>query len=114
MTEPASRDPPLLAGWRFALELAAWAALWLAWGIWAVVPAVLALALFNTPGDKRVVIVAVPGPIRLVVEALVELAGAYAVYTKWGAVAAGAFLLVYVLYLIAAHERLWWLLTGRE
>ncbi|MBI3961311.1 MAG: hypothetical protein HY335_01060 [Deinococcus sp.] len=112
MSEPGSRDPPPLAVWRLALELAAWVVLWLAWGMGAVGLAVLALSLFNTPGDKRVVIVAVPGPVRLLVEVAVELAGVYAAYRLWGWLAVG-FLLVYVLHLIAAHERLRWLLTGR-
>ncbi|MFQ5610311.1 MAG: hypothetical protein ACE5F8_08600 [Woeseiaceae bacterium] len=68
-------DTYLSAGLRFAVELIAWVAgPWAAslWSGWLILPTLIVLvampSLFSTPGDKRQVVVATPGPIRVVIE----------------------------------------------
>gem|GEM_PF-1769312 len=68
-------DNALSASTRFAVEVIAWVAgPWAAAGIslWLVIPAVAVLvglpAIFSTVGDKRKIVVATPGPIRIAIE----------------------------------------------
>ena len=65
-------DTPLSGGLRFAVELIAWVAgPWAAAhvALWLAVPAAAVLvglpSVFSTRGDKRQVIVATPGPVRV-------------------------------------------------
>ena len=91
-------DTPASATLRFLVELAAWIA-----GPWAVadltgtgwlaVPAVLvlvgAVSVFSTPGDKNQVVIATPGPIRLIIElalTVVAVGAAWVVWPLWAAV----------------------------
>ena len=67
-----SLDTPLTSGLRFLAEVIAWVAgPWAAaeQSIWLVVPTVVLLvglpAIFSTPGDKRQIVVATPGPLRV-------------------------------------------------
>lgn len=110
-------DTPLSGGLRFAAELVAWVA-----GPWAVadvsvllaVPAAVILmglpAIFSTRGDKRQVIIATPGPLRVFLEfALhgVGVAGAWLVWPPWLALVVTV---VVIAALITGSPRLKWLL----
>jgi hypothetical protein len=74
-----------LAAFRFALELIAWILIYAAWGLFPFVIAIVATSVLGVPGDKHLVIVAVPGRIRLLIEALLALAGVTAAATTLGA-----------------------------
>ncbi|WP_300545439.1 hypothetical protein [Maricaulis sp.] len=85
------RDTIASAGFRFAAELIAWIA-----GPWAVavhvspvaaVPVLIVLvalpAVFSTPGDKRQVLVPVPGRVRIPIELLLYTVAAVAPWFAW-------------------------------
>ena len=86
------------SGLRFLVEVIAWVSgPWAAAevSIWLTIPVVIALvgfpAVFSTKGDKRQVVVATPGPLRVVIELLlhgVAVAGAWLVWPIWAAVIA--------------------------
>ena len=94
---PSPYDTPASSGFRFAIELAAWvigpwAAATAAGSVWVALPALFLLvglpATFNTPGDKNVEGIATPGPIRILIEALllaVAVGGAWYVWPPWAA-----------------------------
>lgn len=98
MAGPSPYDTPASSGFRFAIELAAWvvgpwAAAGAAGSVWAAFPALFLLvglpATFNTPGDKNVDGIATPGPIRVLIEALllaVAVGGAWLVWPAWAAI----------------------------
>jgi asparagine N-glycosylation enzyme membrane subunit Stt3 len=105
-----SPDTPAAAALRFALEVGAWLAILQAWGWWALVLAVLALALFNARGDKKVQGILVPGPLRVVLEIGVFLLGSLAA-AQWIGPLAGLLMAMAVLLLIVVgRERYRWLL----
>ena len=91
-------DMPVSSGLRFLVEVIAWVSgPWAAAevSVWLIVPAVIVLvglpAVFSTNGDKRQVVVATPGPLRVVIELLlhgVAVAGAWLVWPIWAAVIA--------------------------
>ncbi|MBT8212851.1 MAG: hypothetical protein KJN71_06870 [Acidimicrobiia bacterium] len=114
-------DTPVSAALRFATEIVAWvagpwAAADLADNGWVAIPAlVLLLALpsvFNARGDKNVTAVAVPGPVRLLIEAVllaVAVAGAWIVWPVWAAVAATVVVAAAILTGMARYR---WLAAG--
>lgn len=116
MSGPAPRsrssDSPSGAALRFVLEVLSWAAIGWAWGWLALAASVVALAIFSAPGDKRNVIVAVPGPLRLALELGIAALGLLAAYDAWGVPAAGVGLALLAIYLPVARERLRWLLRS--
>lgn len=93
-------DTPLSSGLRFASELIAWVAgPWVAytWSGWALLPALLLLmalpGVFSTKDDKNNVVVATPGPVRIVIELLLYGVAAVApwyVWPDWLAIASGS------------------------
>lgn len=107
---PANHDSPLAAALRFALEVAAWLAIHAVWGWWAVAIAVLALALFNAPGDKRVRGIPIPGAGRALLELAVMLVGAWAMARWLGPLAGGAMVVALFAMLIVGHARYRWLI----
>jgi hypothetical protein len=72
-------ESPWLAALRFIVELVAWIAIYFSWGLIPLLLAVGALTLFSVPGDKHLVLVAIPGPLRMALEAAVTVFGI------WGA-----------------------------
>jgi asparagine N-glycosylation enzyme membrane subunit Stt3 len=107
-----SPDTPAAAALRFALEVGAWLAILQAWGWGALVLAVLALALFNARGDKKVQGILVPGPMRVVLEIGVLLLGSLAA-ARWIGLPAGLLMAMAVLLLIVlGRGRYRWLLGG--
>ena len=114
-------DSNFSAASRFAIEIVAWVA-----GPWAVadlvgtwlvtVPALAILValpgVFSTTGDKRHVVVAVPGRIRFLIEvilAVVAIASALLVWTVVGAVIVA---IIAAIMFIAGAPRAKWLLSN--
>ena len=95
---PSPYDTPASAGFRFAIELAAWvigpwAAAEAAGSVWAALPALFLLvglpATFNTPGEKQVTGIPTPGPVRILIEAVllaVAVGGSWLVWPVWAAI----------------------------
>ncbi len=112
-------DTPLSAGLRFGTELIAWiAGPWAAgtFSAWLVVPALVMLvalpSVFSTPGDKNVIVVATPGPIRVLIEFglyAVALAAPWAVWPQPVAIATS---LVVVASVATGIPRIAWLMKG--
>lgn len=105
-----NHDTPLAAALRFALEVAAWLAIHALWGWWAVITAVLGLALFNKRGDKHVRGIPVPGAARLLLELALLLVGAWAMARWLGPLAGGAMLASLFALVIVGRARYRWLL----
>ncbi|MEU6876089.1 YrdB family protein [Streptomyces sp. NPDC046751] len=116
---------PVFLGIRFLLELFALYCFGL-WG-WRRVPgplryvAVVAIPMvvaivwgdFATPGDEArsgETMFDTPGPLRLLLEVAVFGGGAAALWHAGVQKGARWFLIVLVLYHVAAYERIWWLL----
>ncbi|MDJ0758113.1 MAG: hypothetical protein QNJ19_01885 [Woeseiaceae bacterium] len=120
--EPGERHPydtPLSAGLRFSVELIAWiAGPWAAAlaSVWLIIPVAVTLvglpAVFSTPGDKRNVIVATPGPVRVVIELLLYSVAAFAPWFVWSEGMAAAASGVVVVSAVLGMPRLAWLSKG--
>lgn len=112
-------DTPASAGLRFFVEVIAWVAgPWAAaqQSLWLIVPALILLvglpAIFSTPGDKRQIVVATSGPLRVILELglqAVAIAGPWVIWPVW---LAGAVTLVVAVALAAGLPRTLWLLRG--
>ena len=83
---------------------------------WVAIPTAVVLvgmaSIFSTPGDKKNVVVATPGPLRLVIElvtAAVAVAGAWIVWPTWVAVVVTAIVLAA---LATGVKRARWLAQG--
>lgn len=113
-------DTPRSSATRFLVELAAWTAgPWAAaelFGPWAIIPAVVVLvgvpAIFSTPGDKRTILVATPGPVRMLIE--VALAGVALISSAyvWPVWASLAVAILVAAMLATNARRLRWLVAG--
>jgi hypothetical protein len=106
---------------RFLVELLAWiAGPWgvadLAGSAWAAVPAVVLLlalpAVFSTPGDKEQVIVATPGPVRLVIELVLSAVAVIGAWIAWPTGLAVLVSLIVATALVTGMRRAQWLLQG--
>lgn len=97
---------------RFVLEIAALFAIGAAFGIFNFLISVFVIALFNAKGDKRFQGIQVSGIMRLIIEIAIALLGIYSVLVVFGAVWAGIFGAVFVVYLVLGRERLLWLAKG--
>ena len=124
--EPAAKglgpfDTPASSSLRFVIELTAWVAgPWAAADIldsgWAAPAALVVLlvlpSIFNVPGDKNVTGVAVPGPVRIFIEALllaVAVVASFLVWPLW----ASAFVAVAALgMVVTGMPRYRWLADG--
>ncbi len=112
-------DTTLSSGFRFLVELFAWVA-----GPWAVaqqsvwfaVPAAVILiglpAIFSTSGDKKQVVVATPGPLRVLLELALHGVAVTAAWLVWPAWLAVAVMLIVVAALVTGIPRTKWLLRG--
>ncbi|MFC4009440.1 hypothetical protein ACFOY2_19580 [Nonomuraea purpurea] len=103
---------------RFGMELIAWVAT--PWALWstsvplAVLSAVALIGLpmvFSTPGDKRHVIVAVPGYVTIVLVGLHLIAAVAAAWVVWHAVAAALVSVAAVVTVVLELPRWRWLLA---
>ena len=104
------REPPALAGLRFALEVTAWVAIHFAFGWPFAVVAVAVLALFSVRGDKHRVFVAIPGWLRIILEIAVFLAGGLAIYRVWSFPSVSIYTLVVAIMFASSHRRMRFLL----
>jgi len=84
--------------------------------VWLIFPALLILiglpSVFSTPGDKKKIIVATPGPLRDLLEIalhLVAVAGAWIVWPGWIACCATIIVLAAI---VVGLPRTRWLLSG--
>ncbi len=112
-------DTPASAILRFLVEVIAWVA-----GPWAAaevhiilaIPVLIVLlalpSVFSTPGDKRQVIVATPGPIRLAIEVLLFAVAAAAPWVIWPVSVAGPAAVIVAGAVLFGLPRSLWLLRG--
>ena len=112
-------DTPVSSGLRFFVEVIAWVAgPWAAaqQSVWLVVPALILLAglpaIFSTPGDKRQIVVATPGPLRVMLELGLYAVAIAAPWFIWPVWLAGAATFAVAAGLAAGLPRTLWLLRG--
>lgn len=112
-------DTPLSAALRFVVELVAWVSgPWAASTIsaWLLLPALLILlvlpAVFSTPHDKRMIVIATPGPIRLCIELLLFVIAALAPWYVWSGLIATLADLVVLVAVLSGWARFKWLAEG--
>ena len=112
-------DTPLSASLRFGTELIAWVAgPWAAgtYSGWLIVPVLVLLvglpALFSTAGDKNVIVVATPGPARVLIELVVYATALLAPWLVWPQPVSFATSLVVVASVATGIPRIAWLLKG--
>ncbi|MEV4804520.1 hypothetical protein AB0K18_31360 [Nonomuraea sp. NPDC049421] len=112
---PADR---LASVFRFAVELVAWVAVPWALAGYSLPLAVLSMVLliglptfFSTPGDKRHVVVAVPGFVTIGLVLLQVVAAVAAAWTVWHAVAAAVVTVLAVVTVVLELPRWRWLLS---
>lgn len=110
----SSREPGIIALFRFGIELASWFAIGQAFGVLNLLVAFGLLTLFNVRGDKKYVGIAISGPVRLILETINALLGIYSTMMVWGYQWAVAFLAVWLVYLFLARRRLLWLARGAK
>lgn len=106
---------------RFVIEVTAWVtgpwAVAASTGMaWTAIPTAIVLiglsSIFSTPGDKKSVIVATPGPLRLAIELLtvaIAAVGAWIVWPQWAAMIVTGLALAD---LVAGIPRARWLARG--
>ncbi|MFG3436781.1 hypothetical protein ACGF0J_06005 [Nonomuraea sp. NPDC047897] len=120
MPPDVRQDHPVGSALRFATELVAWVAT--PWALWphsaplAVLSVVVLIGLptlFATPGDKRHVIVAVPGFVTILLVVLQLVAAVAGAWTAWSAVAGGAVALLAAVTAVVEVPRWRWLLSRR-
>ncbi|HET6986199.1 MAG TPA: hypothetical protein VFI00_06265 [Kribbella sp.] len=119
MTTQTSPDTRLAAALRFATELIAWVAT-----PWALAPYSIPLAvasvvvliglptIFQTPGDKPRVIVAVPGVVTILLVLLQLAAAVAAAWVAWPMVVAVLVSLLAVACVVTEQPRWRWLLRA--
>ncbi|TDC86961.1 hypothetical protein E1292_47270 [Nonomuraea deserti] len=111
-------DDRVASACRFAIELVAWIATPWALASFSVPLAVLSVVvlialptLFSTPGDKRTVIVAVPGQVTIVLVVLHVVAAVAAAWAAWHAAAAALVSVLAVVTVVLELPRWRWLLS---
>jgi hypothetical protein len=109
------------SGFRFLTELIAWfAGPWAMSTIsgWLAIPTMIVLiglpAVFSTPGDKRHIVVATPGPIRALIELLLYLVAAITPWVVWPDLAAIACGGVAIVSVVLGLKRTRWLMMGAK
>ncbi|TDD42263.1 hypothetical protein E1286_31090 [Nonomuraea terrae] len=110
-------DDRVASAFRFATELVAWVATPWALAATSVPLAVLSVAVliglptvFSTPGDKRSVIVAVPGFVTIALVVLHVLVAVAAAWAAWHAIAAALVTVLAVVTVVLELPRWRWLL----
>jgi hypothetical protein len=115
-------DTAVSAASRFAIEIAAWVAgPWAAAelaGTWiATIPTLIVLialpGAFSTIGDKRQVVVAVPGRVRLLIELVLIAVAVSAAFLVWTPIGGVIVAVLAVLMLVTGLPRAKWLLSNR-
>jgi hypothetical protein len=114
-------DTTVSSGFRFVIEIVAWVAG--PWAVadaagtaWAALPTLAVLfalpALFNTPGDKASTMIATPGPVRILIEALLLVAAVVGAWSVWPAWIGAAVSVIGVGMVITGMRRYRWLAEG--
>ena len=107
---------------RFAVEIAAWVAgPWAAAelaGTWiATIPTLIVLialpGAFSTVGDKRQVVVAVPGRVRLLIELVLIAVAISSAFLVWAPIGGIIVAVLAALMLVTGFRRAKWLLSNR-
>ncbi|MDP4507970.1 hypothetical protein [Nonomuraea turcica] len=116
MSSPIRPEGRVASAFRFATELVAWVAT-----PWALAPHSVPLAVvsvvvliglptvFSTPGDKRNVIVAVPGQVTIGLVVLQLVTAVAAAWSAWHAVAAALVSVLAVVTVVLELPRWRWL-----
>lgn len=83
---------------------------------WLIIPTLILLialpAVFSTPNDKRHIVIATPGWLRVLLELLLYLVAAVAPWFVWSLPLASVSVLVVVVSIVLGIPRLIWLLRG--
>jgi hypothetical protein len=117
---PSPYDTYASGSLRFLMELVAWiAGPWAAADLtgsgWTAIPVLVVLlalpSVFSTPGDKHQVIVATPGPVRLVIELILIAVAVTGAWIAWPAWLAAMTTVAALATLITGLPRTRWLLT---
>ena len=112
-------DTAVSATLRFGSELIAWIAG--PWAVWRLSPWLAALALlilvglpsvFSTTNDKRTIVVATPGPVRVLIEFLQYTVAVMAPWFVWPTPVAAFATAVVVASILLGVPRLIWLVKG--
>ncbi len=115
-------DTRLSAATRFAIELVAWiAGPWAAAEIvgawWMTIPTLAVLValpgVFSTPGDKRHVVVAVPGRIRLLIEIVLAAVAIVAALVVWTYIGVIVVTVIVVAMFVTGAARMKWLVSNQ-
>jgi hypothetical protein len=116
---PHPFDTLLAGGLRFGSELIAWiAGPWAAALVapWLVVPTLVVLvglpSVFSTHNDKRKIIVATPGPLRVLIELLLYAVASVAPWLVWSTPLAISCSAIVVGSVVLGAPRTLWLLRG--
>jgi len=112
-------DTPISSGLRFLSELIAWVAgPWAAsaWASWLVLPVLVVLvglpAVFSTRNDKRQVVIATPGPVRVAIELLLYAVAAVAPWFVWPQAISAVCAAIVILSIGFGLPRMRWLVRG--
>ena len=112
-------DTGISAGFRFAAELIAWVSgPWAMASIskWLVLPTLIALvalpSIFSTINDKRNVVVATPGAIRVLIEFFLYLVACIAPWIVWSQSTSITAVIIVVVTIFLGVKRIIWLLKG--
>lgn len=112
-------DTVLSATLRFSVELIAWISG--PWAIsylshWLIVPSVAVLValpgIFSTPNDKKVILVAVSGTVRIAIESILYVIALIAPWLVWSTLPASVAVTIVMLSLYLGTPRFKWLLKG--
>ena len=110
-------DTPLSGGLRFLSEVLGWVAcaqLAASYSPWLALPALLVVmglpAVFSTPGDKKKIFVATPGPLRVLLELALFALFIFCFWAVWPAWLAAAATAVVIASIAAGIPRIRWLL----
>ncbi len=112
-------DTPFSSGLRFLVEIFAWVAgPWAAAEVsdWFAIPTAIILiglpTIFSTSGDKKQVVVATPGPARVLLELALHGVAVAAAWLVWPAWLAVVVTIVVVAALATGMPRTKWLIRG--
>ena len=112
-------DTTLSSSLRFAVELIAWVAgpwalsqisIWI--GLLSLIVLVGTPSIFSTINDKRMIVVAIPGPIRIVIETTLYAVAASAPWYIWSPFTSTLACATIALSIITGFPRALWLLRG--
>ena len=112
-------DTPWSSGLRFLTEIIVWVSCAWAAGqrsVWLAIPVLVVLiglpSIFSTPGDKKQIVLATPGPLRVLLELALYGVGVACVWAVWPTWLAIIATLIVLAALALGIPRIKWLLRG--